>query len=138
MNTRNVAYIFGAVAALTLAGPTGAQQPPDQTAQAQPVSGKGFDLSITPRVQYLIYNVNAHSIGSTSSYDSAKYPFYGATLTVSPNAWQNTDILLSGFHGSGDGKGTLASGARVNYTTDRSDAELLIRHGIKDTTVSLT
>jgi len=85
-------------------------------------------FSVTPRVWLASFSLP----GGESSFEDFFLPMYGATVTVSPAAAPNFSLLLTVLTGSGD-----ADGVDAHLDVDRTDAELLVRYAIPETSFSL-
>jgi len=93
-------------------------------------------FSVTPRVWLASFS---YPYEDGSSYEDFFLPMYGATVTVSPAAAPNFSFLLTVLTGSGDGDGVFIDNGveDANLDVDRTDAELLARYVIPETSFSL-
>lgn len=115
-----VAFAFGAAILL-----------PDTSFAAE-----GFDVSLTPRFQYFMVNVNGFEsfAGEQDSVERVEIPFPGLTIGIRPQAIKNTEFLISAFYG--EDNGVLSDSGEASSDITRFDAEFLVRHVISDTAVN--
>jgi hypothetical protein len=91
-------------------------------------------FSVTPRVWFASMDLPFEDY---ASYETFSLPMYGATVAVRPSFTPNVSFLLTVLTGSGDGEGVFAWNESANIDADRTDAELLARYSIPNTSFSL-
>lgn len=91
-------------------------------------------VRLTPR--FWVSAVNPVD-GEGESKEQYVLPFFGGTVLVSPSATPNTNYLLTGLYGEGEGEYLLLGSALGESTMKRFDLELLIRRNFPGKGLSL-
>lgn len=104
-----------------------------QTGETQSAAMGDFNISLTPRLQYLFVNSSDDSSNRTKqeSYETVRFPFYGLTIGIQPRTLENIDFLITPAYGRGSGEFTAVqtTGARSgDFELERFDLEVMGRY----------
>ena len=98
-------------------------------------------VSFTPRVWYMMQNVNSYNNSTTNQYSTQQLNMvmYGGTISIAPRSFQSTDFLFTVLHGTGSAISTSVSTGSGSDKTDqdRTDFEFLVRHRLGESNANI-